>query len=81
MTERTAEVSKTILAVLATWEDPAPEPVIFGQVANRLHGLLMSEFDDAIAACQAERWIDGINDKLKGRLWSITNKGQSARRK
>lgn len=81
MTKRTKEISGVILAVLSGWDDPAPEAVIYGQVGARVQGLLVSEFDQAIYGCEAERWITGENDALKGRVWSITNRGLAASRK
>lgn len=69
-----------ILEVLAGWDAPAAEAVIFAQVNSALGGrTLVSEFDDAMRLCERQRWISGLNDPAAGTLWSITNKGRARR--
>ena len=76
----TKTVAQEILNTLAGWDAPAAEAVIFHQVNASLGGrVLLSEFDDALALCQMQRWVAGVEDPLRGRMWSITNKGRAWR--
>ena len=74
------KVAREILNTLAGWDEPAPEAVIYAQVNAALGGrALVSDFDDAAAFCQREKFITGVDDLIMGRLWSITNKGRAQR--
>jgi len=74
------KVAREILNVLAGWDAPASEAVIYAQVNASLGGrVLLSDFDDAVTLCQGERWITGVDDRLLGIVWSITNKGRAQR--
>lgn len=74
------KAAREILNVLAGWDAPAAEAVIYAQVNDSLGGrVLVSEFDDAMTLCQTQRWIAGVDDPLAGRMWSITNKGRAQR--
>lgn len=37
------------------------------------------EFDDVLAQLDTQKYILGIQSKFKGRLWNITDAGESAR--
>lgn len=79
-TPRTREIAARILDCLNEWDAPVDEAVIHMQVNPRLAPeALVSEFSDALALCERERWITGIRNKLRGTRWSITDNGKAAR--
>ena len=73
-------IAREILEVLSGWDAPAAEAVIYSQVSARVPGgVMVSEWDDALAACEHGRWITGVRDPIMGKLYTLTNKGRAQR--
>jgi len=73
-------IAREILEALAGWDDPAAEAVIYSQVKARIPGgVMVSEWDDALALCEQQRWVTGVRDALHGKLYTLTNKGRAQR--
>lgn len=73
-------IGQEIMARLSEWDSPAAESIVYASTSIRFPGgLLVSEFDEAMKWLEAERFVTGVRDPLRGVMWSLTNKGRAAR--
>ncbi len=79
MTARESEIAIAILGALhATGGKQLAEPVLHATANFKLASFAtLAEFDGALKAIEAERWVAGTRGQLKGLLWRITDLGES----
>ena len=57
------------------------EALLHGNVeASTIPPATLSDFEERLAHCQAQKWIVGIDDRFGRRKWAITDAGELARR-
>lgn len=72
-----------LLALNATDGLPMPESALVSavQVGARPDEPTWSDVKEAIRDAEAEQWICGVDDRLTGRTWTLTEKGTHRARK
>ncbi len=60
---------------------PHVEWLLYAAVARRVVPRpSVSDFEEALAVAEKEKWVIGITGKLDEKKWAITDAGESARR-
>lgn len=81
MTAREIKIAKKILDYLHTLDGEQAHPIL---IHAEIGGMMMcstSEFDDVLAELDQRKYVVGVATQFKGTLWSISDLGESARRK
>lgn len=77
---RRQEIALALLEVLAGAEGPLDEAVAhYGVNARVSPEAMVSEFFEALRWCEAEGWVTGVRNALRGPRWMITDKGRAQR--
>jgi len=81
MTPREIKLAKKILDHLHTLDGGQAHPITIHAEIGGMAVCSGQEFDEVLAEMDAKRWVIGVQTEFKGRLWSISDLGESARRK
>lgn len=76
------QIIRAILAVLGELEGGLmAESLLHGEVALRTTPpATLSDFEQRLKYCEAQKWINGIDGRLGTRKWAITEQGEAVRR-
>jgi hypothetical protein len=80
-----AHAKQTIRAILTTLADLEgglmAESLLHGAVSLiTTPPVTLSDFEQRLKYCQAQKWVNGIDGRLGTRKWCITDEGEAARR-
>jgi hypothetical protein len=78
MTKRETKIARAILAVLHELEGGQIHELPLHAEVNLICECTGSEFEAALRASDAHKWIIGIRSKFKGLLWNISDAGEAA---
>ncbi len=81
MTARETKIAKKILDVLHALDGGQAHALTLHAEVGGLITCTTSEFDDVLREMDSRRYAIGIATEFKGTLWSISDLGESARRK
>lgn len=76
------QIVRAILEVLGELEGGLmAEALLHGEVSLRTTPpATLSDFEQRLKYCQAQKWVQGLDGRLGTRKWAITELGESARR-
>lgn len=81
MTAREIQISKKILNVLHALDGGQAHPVVIHAELGGLSVCSTAELDEVFEELDRRKYIIGVKTEFKGTLWSISDLGESARRK
>ncbi len=81
MTAREIKIAKKILDHLHGLDDGQAHPIVIHAEIGGLPVCSTAEFEDVLAELDRRKYIIGVATEFKGTLWSISDLGESARRK
>ncbi len=81
MTAREIKIAKKILDYLHTLDGGQAHPIAIHAEIGGMPACNVDEFDEVIAELNRSKFIIGVTTQFKGTLWSISDLGESARRK
>lgn len=81
MTAREIKIAKKVLDYLHTLDGGQAHPVLIHAEVGGLLFCNTGELDDVFAELDRRKYIIGVATDFKGTLWSISDLGESARRK
>lgn len=81
MTAREIKIAKLILTVLHNLDGGQAHPIMIHGEIGGMSVCNVDEFDEVIAELNRSKFIIGVTTQFKGTLWSISDLGESARRK
>ncbi len=77
MTKKELKIGKAILLVLHELEGGQINDSALHAEVNLMHDCTRTEFEAALAKCDAAGWIMGWQSRFKGRLWSMRDMGEA----
>lgn len=81
MTPREIKIARRLLDYLHALDGGQAHPVLIHAEIGGLPFCNTAEFDEVIAELDRRKYIIGVRTEFKGTLWTISDLGESARRK
>jgi hypothetical protein len=81
MTKREIQITKALLEVLHGLDGgQLNEIILHAEVNLRISPTAtLSEFNASLVVADSHGWLIGVNSEFSGRLWNLSDKGESAR--